>query len=182
MAPASSLATVVSVVTLTPAATGHNYLLLHPFYSGSHVLTLHAVTQQLIARGHRVTTVRFEDPHGLTLKPAGPNHTEIVLNLNNSDGALPFVTRHENGVFHMPLEMMWSEGLAILTVFRVPGNPWTVVKSYCEQFITNDQLVRRLREERFDVALVDLIYNECGLAMAHKLGVPSVGYWAFSFR
>ena len=37
---------------------GDNFLLLHPWYSGSHVLTLHAVTERLISRGHQVTTVR----------------------------------------------------------------------------------------------------------------------------
>ena len=36
-------------------------------------------------------------------------------------------------------------------------------------------------DEKFDVAVVDLMFNECGLALTHELGVPSVGYWAFSF-
>ncbi len=36
-----------------------HYLVLHPFYSGSHVLTLHAVAEELVNRGHRVTTVRY---------------------------------------------------------------------------------------------------------------------------
>ena len=38
-----------------------------------------------------------------------------------------------------------------------------------------------LAEEQFDVAIVDLMFNECGLALAHHLDLPSVGYWAFSF-
>ena len=33
----------------------------------------------------------------------------------------------------------------------------------------------------YDVAIVDLMFNECGLALAHRLGAPAVGYWAFSF-
>ena len=35
-----------------------HFLILHPFYSGSHVLTLHAVAEKLVKRGHKVTTVR----------------------------------------------------------------------------------------------------------------------------
>ena len=31
-----------------------NFLILHPFYSGSHVLTLHHVTEALVSRGHKV--------------------------------------------------------------------------------------------------------------------------------
>lgn len=37
-----------------------------------------------------------------------------------------------------------------------------------------------LETEKFDVALVDLVVNECGLALAYHLGVPVVGYWAFA--
>ena len=33
---------------LLETAVGFNYLILHPFYSGSHVLTLHAVSERLI--------------------------------------------------------------------------------------------------------------------------------------
>ena len=33
----------------------------------------------------------------------------------------------------------------------------------------------------YDIAIVDLMFNECGLALAHRLGAPAVGYWAFSF-
>ena len=42
-------------------------------------------------------------------------------------------------------------------------------------------LFENLNEELFDVIVVDLIYNECSLALARKLSVPVVGYWAFSF-
>ena len=31
------------------------------------------------------------------------------------------------------------------------------------------------------MAIVDLMFNECGLALAHHLDLPTVGYWAFSF-
>ncbi len=37
-----------------------HYLILHPFYAGSHVLTLHSVAEKLVLRGHKVTTVRYE--------------------------------------------------------------------------------------------------------------------------
>jgi hypothetical protein len=35
--------------------------------------------------------------------------------------------------------------------------------------------------EPYNIAIVDLMFNECGLALAHRLQVPTVGYWAFSF-
>ena len=42
-------------------------------------------------------------------------------------------------------------------------------------------LVAELAEAGFDLAIVDLMFNECGLALASHLRIPAVGYWAFSF-
>ena len=36
---------------------GDNYLISHPFYSGSHVLTLHHVAEALVSRGHKVCII-----------------------------------------------------------------------------------------------------------------------------
>ena len=33
----------------------------------------------------------------------------------------------------------------------------------------------------YHLAIIDLMFNECGLALAHRLGTPAIGYWAFSF-
>ena len=50
---------ITSIVNVQGAnLDNNNFLLLHPWYSGSHVLTLHALTERLVARGHNVTTVR----------------------------------------------------------------------------------------------------------------------------
>ena len=38
---------------------GDNYLILHPFYSGSHVLTLHHVAEALVTRGHKVKIINI---------------------------------------------------------------------------------------------------------------------------
>jgi hypothetical protein len=125
--------------------------------------------------------VRFADPHRLHLKDLGTNHTEMVLHLNNSARALPFVTPGENGVFSMPLDMLWSQGLSTVSIFwRLGLKPWTLVDTFCDTILGNKNLIELLNRDHFNVAVVDLIYNECGLALAGHLGVPSVGYWAFS--
>ena len=111
----------------------------------------------------------------------GSNFSEIVLHLNNSDGSLPFTTKSELGVFSLPMDLLWTRGLNLATLFNVGANPWTVVTAYCEVLLSNEALIGKLRNEKFDVALVDLIYNECGLALANHLDLPAVAYWAFSF-
>ncbi len=136
----------------------------------------------LYGRGHSVTTLRFEDFHGTRFKPLGPNHTEIVLHLNNSDGSIPFVSHGEQGVFKMPMEHLWANGLSQFRIFWDIGlKPWQIVDAYCDQLLANPTIWELFREGHYDVAIVDLVYNECGLALTHHFKVPSVGYWAFSF-
>ena len=84
-------------------------LVLHPFYAGSHVLSLHAVSKELLARGHTVTTVKF---HEDKLPPLAlhPNLTVIDLFLNNSKGELPCVERTEQGQYRLPMDGLWQHG------------------------------------------------------------------------
>jgi len=53
-------------------------------------------------------------------------------------------------------------------------------KEFCSK-ILSDKLWALIENEEFDIAVVDLMFNECGLALTNRLGIPSVGYWAFSF-
>ena len=84
-------------------------LVLHPYYAGSHVLSLHAVSKELLARGHMVTTVKF---HEEKLPPLDhhPNLTVINLFLNNSNGELPNVERTDRGQYRLPMDGLWQHG------------------------------------------------------------------------
>ena len=124
---------------------GYKFLILHPIYSGSHVLTLHHVTRELVKHGHDVVTIRYQDIHDLKLKnphqaesnesKKGPVHRmtqgtfrEIQRTLNNSEGNIPYVTKEEEAKFVIPSELLWSEGTALSTLFKLPRNPWDVLK------------------------------------------------------
>jgi len=43
--------------TLPKPSRNESIVILHPFYSGSHVLTLHSVAEKLVQRGHKVSQV-----------------------------------------------------------------------------------------------------------------------------
>ena len=45
----------------------------------------------------------------------------------------------------------------------------------CDVLLGNQTLVKWLKDEQFDVAVVDLFFGECGLALAyHTLGLGRV--------
>ena len=127
------------------------FLILHPVYSGSHVLTVHEISRELIKRGHDVLTIRYKDTHDLKLttsidenktynddKENTPSYSsngagrfrEYEMSLNNSNGDIPFLTVEEDAKFEIPFELLWSEGTKISTLFKLPGNPWDVLKGF----------------------------------------------------
>jgi hypothetical protein len=59
--------------------------------------------------------------------------------------------------------------------------PQIVMGAFCDQMLGNQDLINHLKSEMFDIAIVDLIYNECGLALAHHIETPAIGFWAQSF-
>lgn len=127
-----------------------------------------------------MTTVQYRDVHNLVL-PAHPNHTHLLRSLDNSNGSLPYLSREPKARFSLPMELLWSKGLNVLNLLDnleiLDG--WRVMEAYCDNLL-GAELPALLRPAAFDVAVVDLIYNECGLALAHQLGIPALGYWAFS--
>ena len=56
------------------------------------------------------------------------------------------------------------------------------ISAHCNHLLGNETLLKELKEEEFDLAIVDLLYNPCSLSLvSHYLKIPVVGYWAFSF-
>jgi glucuronosyltransferase len=163
------------VLALGPyAALSLGVLVLHPFYAGSHVLTLNVVARELLSRGHTVTTVKF---HEDKLPPLAhhPNHTVIDLYLNNTAGLLPNVEQTELGQYRLPMDGLWHHGNSFLWTLRQVFEQVSVMRGACEAQLS-PVILSHLAKETGDVALVVLMFNECGLAMAARLGVPAVGF------
>jgi hypothetical protein len=73
--------------------------------------------------------------------------------------------------FQIPQELLWTEGLELLTVRKL-GSVWRLIEGYCTDILAPD-LVRDLNARHYDIALVDLIYNECGLALGKGGSMPA---------
>jgi len=171
---------------LLGGASSLKVLIVHPLYAGSHVLTLQSVTEELLAHGHAVTTFKFRD---VALPPlrtmAHPNFTLVERSVNNSRGDLPFVTAGEEAQFRLPLELIWGSGQNLFWTIKkmaYDSNPALLQGIHCEH-VLSESVGQAITEDPapYDIAIIDLMFNECGLALAHRLGTPAIGYWAFSF-
>jgi len=167
-----------------PEVDGLRILVVHPLYAGSHALTLQSVTGELLKNGHSVTTVKFRDTNLPPLPISGhPNFTLVHLSINNSLGELPFTTAGEVAQFRLPLELIWGSGQNLFWTIKMMAFGAPVLQTiHCENML-GDYVGNAITKDPtpYDVAIVDLMFNECGLALAHRLGAPAVGYWAFSF-
>lgn len=68
----------------------HHYLLLNSLLGGSHRGILHSLAKELLHRGHKVTTLYYDEDTNYHLSDLGFNHKEIVINIKNQDGDVPF--------------------------------------------------------------------------------------------
>jgi hypothetical protein len=80
----------------------------------------------------------------------------------------------------VPFDILWNSGLtakAVLDSYRA----FPLMGGHCDALVSNKKLRRELKAESFDIAIIDILYNECGLALLSHLKIPTVGYWAFPF-
>ena len=75
-------------------------LIIHPIYSGSHVLTLSTVAEAMTQRGHQVRVVRWKDNHG-AYPAKSPNISSTTLAMDNSQGFYPFLTQEKQATFEV---------------------------------------------------------------------------------
>lgn len=77
---------------------GANILILHPIYSGSHVLTLSSVAESLSQRGHQIHIVRWKDQHSFSAT-SNVNITVTMLAMDNSLGKWTYLTKEKRAAF-----------------------------------------------------------------------------------
>ena len=77
--------------------------------------------------------------------------------------------------FKLPLQLIWGLGSDIFwTVGQMIAGDKILIPKYCET-ILEEELITDLEEDQYDLAIIDLMFNECGLALAHRLNLPVVG-------
>jgi len=88
----------VFLVLFVSEILGAKILIVHPLYSGSHVLTLRSVAESLTQRGHHVHILRWRDMHSFPAVNNG-NITETLLSMNNEHGYWKFLSQEKQAAF-----------------------------------------------------------------------------------
>ena len=80
------------------------------------------------------------------------------------------------GRVRFPVELLWAKGH---NPHYLPLDAFKMTEALCRTLFENQELIKVLRAEKFDLAIVDVISNECGLALAYQIRIHStVAYWA----
>jgi hypothetical protein len=66
--------------------------------------------------------------------------------------------------------------------FTIPWDLYCVTHVHCQMILEDQTLFRQLNASRFDLAIVDLIANECSLALARALHLPVASFWGFAYQ
>jgi len=157
------------VLYVVAECTGSNILLLHPVVCRSHELVFLSLGEGLAARGHDMTLVRFK---------GGRMHSDLYrtidLEIERNGRDIPFM--NEDGVVEPPHDYLWKTSLTYSDI------PWEIevpICAACETLLNMQHLFNVTSfGEPYDVVIVDILANECGLALANHLGVPVIAYWA----
>lgn len=168
---------ILSVIWIFPVLCfSGKVLVLHPGVdTSSHVLALRTLVTHMASRGHQVTIVRWLADRKLP-DLIFPNVTEYVLAVNNSQGDIPLLSHGHRARFIHPFGTFWENGLSFS---QIPANGFHTLSEICATLFQEKEMIQHFKDAQFDVALVDLAFNECSLLLAHHLGIPIVGFWAY---
>ena len=76
-------------------------------------------------------------------------------------------------------EIIWNKAD---NPYQLPTDLYCVTHVHCKMVLEDAALIRQLAAQQFDLAIVDLIANECSVALARVLKLPVASYWGFGFQ
>ena len=95
--------------------------------------------------------------------------------LNPVWSVINFSLQNERGVFLINEWFRWDTALNLYENFmHLESNPWNFYSAFCRIIYKDRALMDYLRANHFDVAIVDLITNECMLALPASMDIPGM--------
>ena len=166
---------------------GGKRILMVPFVNTSHTTMLHAVASRLAARGHSVSILWTREFTQVSIT-SHPNYTllEFSTRMKPDELAECYRELHENYAnppnTSIPVEAE-TGWLAKFENFikigksmnRLGQSVSRVANAVCKAVLSDDHLMRSLRDQQFDIALVDDYFlTRCLFLIPHSLGILKV--------
>ncbi|CAG7731239.1 unnamed protein product [Allacma fusca] len=135
-----------------------NILFYFPLASYSHRIPVWPLVTHLADQGHQVTFLSAyppKDPH--------PNVTEIVP----KEFGMLLGEHGETSVVGLRRDGLVPESWGFLDVLGL---------QFCEVFISNPEYQQWINKSKFDLVVIDGLFNECGLGLVHKFKSKHITY------
>ena len=134
--------------------------------------------------------MRYDFETNVTVRTLTINNTGIACRYINQRGEFDFQSRDIKLVsstsaacrlmcFAMQGPVIWNEADS---PYDLPTDLYCVTEVHCRMILQDKTLLSELAREKYDLAIVDLIANECSVALARALGLPVASYWGFGYQ
>ncbi|KAM5271742.1 UDP-glucuronosyltransferase 2B4-like [Ctenodactylus gundi] len=137
----------------------------------SHWMNIKTVLDQLVQRGHEVTVLRPSSAIFINIKESSEIKFETFPTSINKSELQEFVTHS--------LNRMMNDGTILTCLDYIPvveksmRQFFNIWRNICKDAVSNQKLMRKLRESRFDLLFADAV-GPCGELVAELLTIPLV--------
>ncbi|XP_049742066.1 UDP-glucuronosyltransferase 2B4-like isoform X2 [Elephas maximus indicus] len=134
-------------------------------------MTMKAILDELIQRGHEVTVLTSSasvliDPN----KPSAIKFEVYPTSLTKDEFEFLLMKLVRKWIYDMPKDTFWAYFSEVQEILREFSG---CIENHCKDVVFNKKLMMKLQESRFDVILADAFFP-CGELLAELLKIPFV--------
>uniref|UniRef100_G3TLA6 glucuronosyltransferase n=2 Tax=Loxodonta africana TaxID=9785 RepID=G3TLA6_LOXAF len=134
-------------------------------------MTMKAILDELIQRGHEVTVLTSSD--SVLIDPNKPSAIKFEVyptSLTKDEFEFLLMKLVRKWIYDMPKDTFWTYFSEVQEILREFSG---CIESHCKDVVFNKKLMMKLQESRFDVILADAFFP-CGELLAELLKIPFV--------
>ncbi|KHJ94167.1 UDP-glucoronosyl and UDP-glucosyl transferase [Oesophagostomum dentatum] len=144
----------------------YKILVYSPIFGYSHINFMGAIADALTEAGHNVTLlmpimeIEQQDKTGVKL-------TKNIIKIPPSSGAHDFLKRGKE-----IYSKLWNMEPSMLALMQMSQNMTRLCTSQCEKIVSDASLLRRLKEEKFDLGIAEA-FSVCGFGVFELANIPT---------
>uniref|UniRef100_A0A8C5KV89 UDP-glucuronosyltransferase n=1 Tax=Jaculus jaculus TaxID=51337 RepID=A0A8C5KV89_JACJA len=137
----------------------------------SHWMNLRVILLELLRKGHEVTVLRSSSSSFFsTDKTPGVKFETYPSSISKGEAEELFVESLRKCIYELPKQPFWRYFSVLQEIMWEDSRYFEIL---CRDAASNQELLQKLQESRFDVVLAD-VFSPCGDLLAEVLQVPLV--------